>query len=178
MTQNKQCHSKREERKHSEEILDQIKSRNQLSKLQILHLYIWCHNALQTFNSFQLCWLQHISLLGWFYILLAALLVRYPTTPSSQTSWSLQYNPGFTFTALCNGLSWPPCQNTPDMYMASTIYFSREGRFHILFPIFLTLHPEQYGQRCHVLLLSGLELPFSCNYIFSSLLVLMVPFTA
>lgn len=45
--------------------------------------------------------------LGWFFSLKAALLDRYISALSWPTSWTLQCNPEFTFTALCNGLSGP-----------------------------------------------------------------------
>ena len=52
-------HSKRE-RMGCEETLDQSKTKNQLDKLQALHLHVWCQSTLQI--SFQLYWLQHTSL--------------------------------------------------------------------------------------------------------------------
>ena len=95
-------------------------------------------------------------LLGWFYSLLAALLGRYPMTLASLTSWVLQGNPGFNFTASHNGLSTgPPFRDTPDTWLTLVAFFGHGGKFHNPLFLPLTLKPEPHGQSCYVLLLTG-----------------------
>jgi hypothetical protein len=54
-------HSKRDKKKHNEEILGQSKTENHQGKLHILHLHVWSQRTLQISNSYQLCWLKHTS---------------------------------------------------------------------------------------------------------------------
>jgi hypothetical protein len=49
---------------------------------------------------------------GWAHSLLTAFLCRYPTALASLTSWGLQGNLDFTFTASHKGLSRPPFRDT------------------------------------------------------------------
>ena len=96
---------------------DWIKKQNQKpSKLQIMHLHVWCQNALQL-PSASLT-ITRLSL-GLVHTLLAALLGRCPTTLASSIFWGLQHTPGFTFTASHNGLSGPLCRDTPDLCLVS-----------------------------------------------------------
>lgn len=77
-------HSKRVERGHHEEILDQRKNKNQLNKLQFLH----CHSTRQISNSihFDDCNTILILFLILFLFPLAALLIKDPRTLASPTS--------------------------------------------------------------------------------------------
>lgn len=65
-----------------------------------------CSSDLQCLSA--LLTAAHFCLLGWFHALLAALLSRFPMALAFPTSWNLQGNPGFSFTASCNGFSRPP----------------------------------------------------------------------
>ena len=96
----------------------------------------------------------HFFFFGWFHYLLAAFLGRYPMALTSLPSWSLHGNPGFTFTASCNGLSGPPCRDIPDTHLVSATLLSHGRRFLNSFLLFLTLKPEPHGQSCQVLLLA------------------------
>ena len=69
-------------REHSEEILDQSKTENQLGKLQTLNLHVWCSTPF----SFVGC--NNVFLLGWLHSLLAPLLSRYPRDGSNILGYS------------------------------------------------------------------------------------------
>lgn len=75
-------HSKKVERGHYEEILDQRKNKNQLNKVQFLH----CHSTLQISNSIHFDDCNTILFLILFLFPLAALLIKYPMTLASPTS--------------------------------------------------------------------------------------------
>jgi hypothetical protein len=74
-------------------------NRNQLGILQFLHLLVWSQSILQISNSFQFCWLQHLCLSASGSHLVCSFL-----TALTLTSWCLQWNLGFTFTASHSGL--------------------------------------------------------------------------
>lgn len=95
VTQNIHSHSKMDGREHHEEILDQSKT-----KKQTLPLHVWCSARSSDFQPFLLCW---------FHTLLAAVFQKCLMTLTSLgvTSRGVQHNPGFTFTASCNGLLGP-----------------------------------------------------------------------
>lgn len=93
--------------------------------------------------------------------------------------WTLQSNPGFTFTASQNDLSRPPCRDTPDTYLASAGFLSHGGRLHSLFLLSLTLNPEPCGQSCKVCCLLRLEhaSPTPISLCLLQFLFLMLSFT-
>lgn len=101
------------------------------------------------------------SLLGWFHILLAALLGRYLMT------WSLQHSLSFIFTSSCNSLSGCPCRKLPATWLASAAFFSYGWRFYNPFLLLLTPKPGRCGRSCQVLLLSRTETSLSCSNAFS-----------
>ena len=106
--------SKIKGKKHSDEILQQSQTENILCKL---------HSALLTAT--------HFFTLAWFHSLLVTLLGRYPLILASLTSWVLQGNPGFNFTASHNGLSTrPPFRDTPDTCLASVTVVRCRGNFY------------------------------------------------
>ena len=83
--------------------------------------------------------ITHFSFLGCLYSLLAALLISYAMTLASPTSWVLQGNPGFNFTASHNGLSRPPFRDNPDACLTSAAFLSSGDKFHNDFLLSLTL---------------------------------------
>ena len=69
----------------------QSKTRNELGRLQALHLHVWCQTGIQIFTPFlSLMTAKHLLLLGWFHSLLATFLSRYSKAVASLTSWHLQ----------------------------------------------------------------------------------------
>jgi hypothetical protein len=84
-----------------------------------------CSSELQLLSA--LLTATHFSLLGWFHLQVAAFLDRNPRTMEPPTSWDLQGNPGFNFTASHNGLSGPPRRDTPAMSLASEAFLRTEG---------------------------------------------------
>lgn len=82
---------------------------------------------------------------------------------ASPTSWCLQRNLGFTFSASGNGFSWPPCRDSPSIHSCGLSDFNytltTEEDFKNPFtPVSsTTLKPESHGQCC----LLGIEtIPF------------------
>lgn len=97
MAQDTYCHSKREEREHSEENAGPNKNGNQLSKLCISSCLMSRPSSdLQLLSS--LLTAAHFSLVL-VHPQLAALLGKYPMTLASLTSRGLQDNSGFAFTS-------------------------------------------------------------------------------
>lgn len=106
-------HSKGEERKHKEEILEKskIKSTRQTTNPKVLCLMLkglgsLSHPALMIAIFF-------FSFLVWFHTLWAVFFDRYPTSVEPPTSWVLYNNLDFTFIASHNILSWHLCMDFP-----------------------------------------------------------------
>lgn len=93
----------------------------------------------------------YFSLLDWFPVQSTAVLGRNPTALTSPTTWSLQHNPGFTFTVSFDGLFELPCRDTPDTSLASSAFLSHGGRYYNPFLISFTLMPASGGLSCQVL---------------------------
>lgn len=74
----------------------------------------------------------------------AALLDRYLMVQVSPTSWSLQHNPGFTFSALCNGLLRLPYRDFSAIHLASMAHLNHGGRFcnPLILVSFITLKAD------------------------------------
>jgi hypothetical protein len=89
--------------------------------------------------------------------MLAALLGRYPMTLASPTSWDLQQNPGFIFTASHNGLSGPPYRRTLDT-CPQQVFLAMDGDSTTPFLLFLSLKPEPRAQSSQVLLIATAEI--------------------
>ena len=107
---------------------------------------------------FQLCWLQYASLpwAGWFHSLWAALLGRDLKVLACPTSWGLQDDPGFTFTASCNDLSCRDSTAFPTPCVASMAFLTHGKRFHNPFTLasLTTLKPSSYEQHHQIWLLT------------------------
>lgn len=93
-------------------------------------------------------------------------LSRWLTTVTSPTSRGMQHNPGFSWTASCNGLSGLPSRYTLATCLAFVSFLWTE--FYNCFPLSLTLRPEPDGQICQVLLLDGYVTWLSYSITFAS----------
>lgn len=74
---------------------------------------------------------------------------------ASPKIWDLQGNLGFTFTTSWNGLSGPPCRNTPELCQASVNVLSHGGRVHNNFIVSLTLKSKPCDWNYQDLVLVG-----------------------
>lgn len=111
MTQNMHYYSKSEKREHSEEILDQSKTKNQLGNYisDVKMFFKSSTPSSFSFNSFHtsLSWADSIPVSNFPQQISHAMALVFPT------SWGLQDNRGFTFTASHNDLSRPACRDIP-----------------------------------------------------------------
>jgi hypothetical protein len=156
--------SKKEEREPSEDILDQSKAAGQTPNSASPCLLPKYSSVLQLPSA--LLTAAHFFLLSCFYILIASLLSSYPTALASPISWGLQGNPGFSFTALCKGLSGPPFRFIPDTCLTSVAFLSPGRDSSLLLSSILDSKARSIS--CEVLLLPGDGTWPSCSITFAS----------
>lgn len=94
---------------------------------QILHPHFWYQSIFHYSNSFQLCCLQHTSLLDSFHNWSAVSLSRYPTTVAFPVSEGLQHNLDFIFTASLSGLFGPQLRDTPITSLATFLVMGEDS---------------------------------------------------
>jgi hypothetical protein len=120
------------EREHSDEILNQSKTKN-LAGQTCNSLYV-CPMSEHSPNLQLLSSLSTTTCsFSWSFF------ARHPTGLVSLASWGLQGNPGFTFTALHSDLSGHPHRDSPATSLASATFFIHRGTSHSPFLLSLTL---------------------------------------
>lgn len=115
-------------------IVKEYWTKTQQGKLQTASPCLISKNASDPVLSALLAAAQ-FSLLGCFHSQSAALLGSSPTALALPTAWAQQQNPGFTFTASHNRLSWPPYKDSLDTTcLASETFLScGEGSITLFF---------------------------------------------
>jgi hypothetical protein len=104
--------------------VNQSKSNPPTGILQILQFHTSCQSAWMAL-PLCLCFLQQI-----FHLMFTTCFGRCFMVLASLKSWAYQCNPGFSFTALCNGISGSPFKEFPAACVDSEALLNCKGRFH------------------------------------------------
>lgn len=115
MAQNIHYYSNIQERKYSDEILDQIKNKTQQNNSKFYNSKSDIKELFRSWTPFSFFFLsaRHFYLWDWFHTLLPAFMGRYSTSHIISFTFRSPIQSRLCFISSCNGLSWLPCRDTP-----------------------------------------------------------------